>query len=283
MEAFAITVLSRSKKAPARTEAIFHNPPCVDRAPVLVWLTPHLKASLPSKSRSGFTRSDAEVSMFTTCWSVKGGSGTTVVAASLAIALAQARRRVVLADLAGDVPTTLGVADPAGPGLFEWLAAGATVPEDALGRLATSVSEDVELIGRGAVTVDAARCDEIAGSRLVGALRMHAGDAELVVDCGRAEFPAAATLVAESDRSLLVLRPCYLALRRAMVAPRPSGVILVCEPDRALSAADVEDVLGVRVVAEIPWDPTVARAVDAGLLVTRLPRRLLHAIREVAA
>lgn len=220
--------------------------------------------------------------MFTACWSVKGGSGTTVVAASLAIAHAHAGRRVVLADLAGDVPTALGVPDPVGPGLLEWLGAGAAVPDDALSRLAMSVSEDVDLIGSGGA--EAARSlDDSAGSRLARALRRHADGAELIVDCGRAEFPAAATLVAESDRSLLVLRPCYLALRRAMVAPRPSGVVLVCEPERALGAADVEDVLGVRVVAEIPWDPAVARAVDAGLLVTRLPRRLLHAIREVAA
>jgi len=221
--------------------------------------------------------------MFTTCWSVKGGSGTTVVAASLAIAHAQARRRVVLADLAGDLPAALGVAEPGGPGLTEWLEAGTNVPDDALARLASSVSADVELIGRGGAPVSTEAAGSAAGSRLAHALRSYADGAELVVDCGRADSAPTATLVAESDRSLLVLRPCYLALRRAVAAPRPSGVVLVCEPDRALAAADVEDVLGVRVIAEIPWDPAVARAVDAGLLSTRLPRRLVHAMREVAA
>lgn len=221
--------------------------------------------------------------MFTTCWSVKGGSGTTVVAACLAIAHAQARRRVVVADLAGDVPAALGVADPTGPGVLEWLAAGPSVPTDALARLASPVSGGVELIGCGVGSHAGASIDEMAGARLARALRSYADGADVVADCGRADFGAAAALVAESDRSLLVMRPCYLALRRAVRAPRPSGVVLVCEPDRALGVADVEDVLGVPVVAEIPWDPAVARAVDAGLLVTRLPRRLLHALREVAA
>jgi hypothetical protein len=86
-----------------------------------------------------------------------------------------------------------------------------------------------------------------------------------------------------SSLSLLVLRPCYLALRRALAAPlRPSGVILVVEPNRSLSRRDVEDVLGVPVRAQIAWDPQVARAVDAGLLSTRLPRGLDRALRAAA-
>jgi hypothetical protein len=83
--------------------------------------------------------------------------------------------------------------------------------------------------------------------------------------------------------SLLVLRPCYLALRRAVAAPfRPSGVVLVREPGRALTRRDVEAVLGVPVRAEVDVDPAIARAVDAGLLTARLPRGLERALRDAA-
>ena len=223
--------------------------------------------------------------MFTACWSVKGGTGTTVVAATLALSIARLERRVVAADLAGDLPAALGVPEPAGPGLVDWLAAGRGVPDDALGRLVVPVSECLAIIGRGGSALSdnppGRQADAEAGGRLGDALRAVAGAADLVVDCGRADTAAGAAVVEGADRSLLVLRPCYLALRRAVAAPRPSAVALVCEPERSLGVADVEDVLGVPVIFEIAWDPAVSRAVDAGLMATRLPRRLRHAIRGV--
>lgn len=85
----------------------------------------------------------------------------------------------------------------------------------------------------------------------------------------------AAELVAHARRSLLVIRPCYLALRRAAQAPlRPTGVVLIREPGRVLTTADVEQAVGAPVVATLELDPAVARTVDAGLLATRLPRSL---------
>ena len=79
------------------------------------------------------------------------------------------------------------------------------------------------------------------------------------------------------------MRPCFLALRRAVAAPvRPSGVVLVREPGRSLGRRDVEDALQVPVCAEVDLEPAVARAVDAGLLATRLPRSLAHALRHAA-
>ena len=73
------------------------------------------------------------------CWSVKGGSGTTVVAASLAV-LSARHHPTLLVDLAGDSAIALGAREPAGPGISEWLHspnAGA----DALARLAVQVGE----------------------------------------------------------------------------------------------------------------------------------------------
>ena len=61
--------------------------------------------------------------MVTVCWSPKGGSGTTVVAASLALVLAQREGGALLVDLAGDVPAALGMPEPSGQGAVDWLAA----------------------------------------------------------------------------------------------------------------------------------------------------------------
>jgi hypothetical protein len=102
----------------------------------------------------------------------------------------------------------------------------------------------------------------------------------VVADCGAADEGAGLAVAAAAPVSLLVLRPCYLALRRALAAPvRPSGVILVAEPGRSLGRRDVEDVLGVPVRAEVEVDSAVARAVDAGLLTRRIPRTLERALR----
>ena len=105
--------------------------------------------------------------------------------------------------------------------------------------------------------------------------------AAAVVDCGTGAPPAG--LVAAAGHSLLVTRPCYLALRRAVATGvQPSGIVLVHEPGRALTARDVERSLGAPVVAELHYDPAVARAVDAGLLAARLPRSLAHSLKSAA-
>lgn len=219
--------------------------------------------------------------MLTACWSVKGGSGTTVVAASLTLALARAGRQVIAADFGGDLPVALGLACPQGPGLRDWVAAGVDVPADALERIAVHDASGITVVPRG--DAPCASADPTAATRLVDALRALPPVAPIVADCGTAADPVAQAFVAAADRSLLVMRPCYLAMRRAVAAPRPSGVVLVNEVGRALSASDIEDVLGVPVVAVIDWDPAVAKAVDCGMLQSTLPRRVQHALRGVAA
>src|SRR5438105_1160177 len=86
--------------------------------------------------------------MFVACWSVKGGSGTTVVSAALALSVAAAGTDALLADLAGDVPAALGIPEPDGPGLADWLGAGPDVPGDALGHLEAQDVFDVGLLER---------------------------------------------------------------------------------------------------------------------------------------
>ncbi|MFM8972286.1 MAG: hypothetical protein ACKOOG_06530, partial [Actinomycetota bacterium] len=72
-------------------------------------------------------------------WSPKGGSGTTVTA--VAAALVAAREAPVrLADLAGDVPAVLGLANDPGPGLTEWMRLTPDPALDAHGRRAGGVA-----------------------------------------------------------------------------------------------------------------------------------------------
>jgi hypothetical protein len=208
------------------------------------------------------------------CWSAKGGSGTTVVATALALTLARRSTAgdVLLVDLAGDVPAVLGV-EPPMEGVSEWLAAGPSVPPDAFDRLAVRAGPRLRVVAAGSSPMAG------DGERLAAAL---SGPSVTVVDCG---VPGAVglSIAAGAAISLLVTRPCYLALRRAVALPlRPSGVVLVDDGDRALGRADVEAVLGVPVRAVVRHDPAVARAVDAGLLPERVPRLLERALRKAA-
>jgi hypothetical protein len=219
--------------------------------------------------------------MLLACWSPKGGSGTTVVACALAAALARTSPApgALLADLSGDAAAVLGVADPGGPGLAEWLAAGPDVGAGALARLEVEAGAGLRLLAwRPAgpeVGPASGRTDALLDA-------LSADRRPVVADCGSAASGAGLALAAGAEVSLLVLRPCYLALRRALAAPvRPSGVVLVIEPNRSLGRRDVEDVLGVPVRAEIALDDAVARAVDAGLLGRRIPRSLERALRPL--
>ena len=213
--------------------------------------------------------------MLVACWSVKGGSGTTVVAAALGLLLARsAPTGAAVVDLGGDLPAVLGLPEPDGPGLSDWLAAD-DAPVDALERLSLEAGAGLRLLPRGAGALSPAGAE-----RLTAAL---AGGPPSVVDCGPPGDPAGMAVASSAALSLLVLRPCYLALRRALAAPiRPSGVVLVSEPRRSLTSRDVEEVLGVPVRAEVAWDAAVARCVDAGLLGGRVPRALERALRRAA-
>lgn len=192
--------------------------------------------------------------MLICCWSAKGGSGVTVVAAGLALAASRVAS-TTLVDLCGDLPAALGVAEP-----------------DRVG-VPAPVTPHLQL-----VLLDGGEPAPL------GSFTRAPGDDVVVVDAGvlhGLDAPAA-SVVARADRSLLVMRPCFLALRRAArLGGRPHGVVLVTEPGRALGAADVSDVLGAPVLAEVPVDASISRAVDAGLLAVRCPQVLVSALERV--
>jgi hypothetical protein len=196
------------------------------------------------------------------------------VACALAL-IAAGRQESLLIDVAGDAPAALGIAEPSGPGLHDWISS-ASAPPSAIEALAVTAADNLRLVPRGtAMSVpDHPRWTEL-GRYLVDK------STPTFVDAGTA--PMAAGLITMAERRFLVIRPCYLALRRAAAADiEPTGVIVLHEPGRALRSQDVAYAVHAPVVAEISLDPAVARAVDAGLLAARLPRTLVASLREVA-
>ncbi len=197
--------------------------------------------------------------------SPKGGNGTTVVAVAHSLLRSARGHRTLLLDWCGDVPAVLGIPEPGGPGMHEWLgdhAAGS----DALLARATAVNDALLLVHRGSRFIDGApRWSALAD--LIRGL-----DADVVIDGGTGPVPDEIRDVMASVA--MVTRPCYLSLRRASALPRPGSVYVVKETDRALSVDDVAHVLGVPVAATIPHTAAIARAVDAGLLPSRVEQLL---------
>jgi hypothetical protein len=230
--------------------------------------------------------------MLVALWSPKGGSGTSVAAAALALVSAS-RCETRLADLAGDQPAILGLPPLPGPagqlsfsavgqGLTEWLAVGASAPTEWLDQMAVPVLPGLSLLPCGAGGSTGGSPE--AGAALAVALR----DSGVVVldagSSGGATGAATDGLLEVADAALMVIRPCYLALRRALGDPhlgRTTGAILVEDAGRALDAADVAAVVGVPVVGRVPVRAEIARAVDAGVLRDRLPSPLAVFARTV--
>ena len=204
----------------------------------------------------------------TAVYATKGGQGVTTTAAALAILTARAGARTLLVDTAHDQPAILGLPDPTGPGLGDYLQPASRTT---LAQITTPVAENLDLIHRGDTEI-------VFATHTYGQLTGGLGHYDhVIIDTHNAAY--AWTL--HVDRRLLVTRPCYLALRRSAVTPRPDAVVLINEHERALNATDVETVLGIPITATVPYHPAIARAIDAGLLTTRLPRELARALRPL--
>ena len=210
------------------------------------------------------------------CWSVKGGSGTTVVASTLALMrAAESQRGALLVDLAGDVPAVLGLAEPSGPGISDWFAHCDLGSRMTLQSIAIQATANLQIIARGSKQLDV---DENFID-LCAALKTF--DLPIIVDAG-CGLPSP-DLLAHASSSLLVTRPCYLSLRRAaQLSMSPTGIVLINEAGRALGKHDVEAVIGAPVIAEIIFDAAIARAVDAGLLASRIPTIVSKQLAAVA-
>ncbi|HEX5587736.1 MAG TPA: hypothetical protein VFZ17_10535, partial [Acidimicrobiia bacterium] len=171
--------------------------------------------------------------MLLALWSPKGGSGTSVLAAACALVIARGPAGGCrLADLAGDQAAIFGLAGEPELGVADWLDAGAEAPVEALDRLLVEVAPGVALLPTGATerTLQP-RAEAEAGAALAVALRDL--PVPVVADCGSARDPAARAVVEVADAAVVVLRGCYLALRRAVRSPVlgcSMGAVLVDEP-----------------------------------------------------
>ena len=222
--------------------------------------------------------------MLVTCWSTKGGSGTTVMAALVSLHAAQDRNRpVLLVDLCGDLPAVFGASESS-TGLSQWL--HSDLAPESLERVLVELTPGLSLLPRGPGPLSARRADDLVawlsadGIVVVdaGVLRAEVGE----TDAGRAADELRWRMAAEADRSVLITRACYLALRRTVsLSVRPSGVVLVAEAGRALTRADCERAIGAPVLATVAVDPDIARAVDAGMLRTRVPKGAVKALSRL--
>ena len=212
--------------------------------------------------------------MFTILSSPKGGTGTSVVAASLAI-VSSSSSPTLLVDLSGDQAAILGLPQPP-IGLSDW-ANGMTYRE--FDEIISLCHDNLYLAPTG--TFDFETLNGNAWDKLLRALSLkHSEGCNIIVDLGRADIPLALRKIV--DTCYLVTRPCYLALRRAVdLETAFSGVIVVNEPDRVLTSRDVESVLKLKCVAEIPYTSEISRRVDSGLLKSRLPMALQSVLSQL--
>jgi hypothetical protein len=180
----------------------------------------------------------------------KGGQGTTTVATVVAALAADHGATTLVSTRPDDVCALTGTAVPS-----RW---SSMVP----------ISANLRLL-------DAAYAEHHGG--LSPGPNGH-GPQSVVIDVGRlAELDDERRLqsdgVTDTIRWLVIRGPCYLSLRAALENPwRPDGIVVLAEAGRPLTTADVIDVVGVPVVAQVPVEAAVARVIDAGLLLARLPR-----------
>ena len=223
--------------------------------------------------------------MLLALWSPKGGAGTSVLAAACALVLARKAEGARLADLGGDQPAIFALVSEPETGLADWLVAGPEAPVDALDRLSVTAAPGVALLPRGSADPASRPLPPAtAGAALAVALRD--GPVPTIVDAGGASTPAARALVEVSDASVVVLRGCYLGLRRAVRTPllgRAAGAVVLEEQARSLGAAEIADVLDLAVLARVPVRASIARAVDAGVLAARLPDALIRPTARLLA
>ena len=170
-------------------------------------------------------RRPGRVFVFAACWSAKGGSGTTVVAAALAVLLARSSDAgALLVDLAGDAAGGARRARTRRAGLADWFAAGADVPADGLARLEIPVTDGLALLPRGSRRARARPTAAEGAGRHTSPPRRDRWSS--TAGCPSGPTPRAgpagraSVMAASAAQSLLVTRACYLSLRRRGRGPR---------------------------------------------------------------
>lgn len=199
--------------------------------------------------------------MSTIFMSPKGGNCTTVTAAAYALLMAARGTPTILIDLCGDIPAAVGMAEPTTPGINDWLTESSPLDAQALVTMGTPLTEGLIVVHRGSAFVQGQpRWSDLADA-------ISSSPFNVVIDAGISFIPD--ELRNAVSHITMVVKPCYLSLRRASRMQRPTQLFVVCEESRALTVKDVGHVLGMSVTCEIPYTPAISRAVDAGMLPSR--------------
>ena len=216
--------------------------------------------------------------------SSKGGVGTSVIAATFASELSRASaKHVVLVDYCGSQGDMFGVETEGALGVVDWLLSGSDVGADALDNLLIDIAPGLALLPRGTqpLPVSSGNIKPERYAQLVEGFSSWS----VVGDIGVVDTDVLSPrvmLLAGGGQSVMVTRACYLALRQLPKLPVViQGVVEVVEAGRSLGTLDIESVSGVPVLARVRADPTVARAVDAGILRSRTPRSLRRMARHL--
>jgi hypothetical protein len=210
-------------------------------------------------------------------WSPKGGTGVSTVTAVSALVAAREAPTVVI-DPRGDQAAILGIAAPSRG--WSDLASATELPVDAINRIAVPCSDLLRLVGVGEVEPPftiGAPADLLASARYCAP--------NVFVDLG-VVGPNLRGFAEALDTLVVVVRPCYLAVRRALGHPllgRSVGAVIVEDQGRVLSPRDITATLGCRILATVDLRPDVARAIDSGTLAYRPPEHLVRSARRLLA
>ena len=199
-------------------------------------------------------------------WSPTGGSGVTALSCALALRLSETGPCTLL-DAAGDVQVALGVALDTSLGLTDWLVAGAGRTADSLLRIAEPVTKSLAVVSLGATQAS------FDASTAIDLTAMESA----VIDLGRN-----AVVPVNGAVKLLVIKKCYLAVRRAQnLVQHCDALVVVQEDGRRLSKNDLSEILGKPIAGTVSWDKAVARAVDIGVLQANVPKRLREELDRI--
>jgi len=198
--------------------------------------------------------------MITVVYSYKGGVGTSVVAASLALHSAEAKISTLMVDTLGDQPGILAVNSPL-QGYGDWVNNNCSTGPP-LHILAKKVIPYLDLLGRGTRY----KFNRATATIALAALSHEFYYYNVIIDAGTQD---PVWWGKQGDFDVMVVRSCYLNLRRIGSIPPNTKVVMVSEFGRALTRQDVEVSIGQNVSVVIPHTPAISRIVDAGLLPVR--------------
>jgi hypothetical protein len=222
--------------------------------------------------------------MVITGWSVRGGSGTTVVTAGLATVSASTSPTLLI-DLCGDSRALFQLPAATPTGLLDWAVAHHSVGPQTIADLITPVPLPTGVLhvlegGHASADLAQAERDDFESRLAEGLGWITSSYRRVIIDAGHRANPITHAITNDSC-SVLVIRPCILSIRAALRSDRPVVGAVIVGNGPSLPSSDIEAILGVPVLGQLNTCRSVPSAVDAGSFAQRLPRELARLGRTV--